>query len=220
MALAEFLGKHGDGDGSRIWVGAKAITKHFGWSRATTFRLLEDLKELRLLEDEINKETGRRRLESEHGTRMRRMNLLAFLGEDVVGKSVENTHQESHIYEQESHVYVQESHKERETQPARTNRHLRETSPAAPAGFNSTEKAERDRKALEAELGRLGQENEVLFQVYAGATGDSLSRRDQHIATNSARIEQISRRLDAIGRFIGQTDLVRHPPMVPAEVLG
>ena len=72
MALAEWLATHGDADGSRIYPGEKSMTCHFGWSRATTFRLLKDLKKLHLLES--------KGLTSERGTRVRSMNLSAFLG--------------------------------------------------------------------------------------------------------------------------------------------
>ena len=75
MALAEWLALHGDADGSRIFPSTHSITRHFGWSRRQTFYLLKNLKELRLLDS-----CG---LTSEHGTRVRRMNLAAFLGAGV-----------------------------------------------------------------------------------------------------------------------------------------
>lgn len=75
MALAEWLGTHGDGDGSRIYPGVDSMIRHFGWSRRKTFYLLADLKELGLLSS-----AG---LTSEHGTRKRRINLEAFHGAGV-----------------------------------------------------------------------------------------------------------------------------------------
>jgi hypothetical protein len=75
MALAEWLATHGDADGSRIFPSENSITAHFGWSRRKTFYLLDDLKQLHLLES-----SG---LTSEHGTRVRRMNLAAFVGAGV-----------------------------------------------------------------------------------------------------------------------------------------
>ena len=75
MALAEWLATHGDPDGSRIYPGEPSMTRHFGWSRRTTFNRLKDLKTLGLLSSEG--------LTSEHGTRKRRMDLTAFLGPGV-----------------------------------------------------------------------------------------------------------------------------------------
>jgi hypothetical protein len=82
MGLAEWLGTFADGDGSRIWPGVKAMSDHFKWSRAKTFRLLADLKDLKLLEDEKNAD-GKSCLNGERGTRKRHMNLPAFLGAEV-----------------------------------------------------------------------------------------------------------------------------------------
>jgi hypothetical protein len=79
MQLAEWLSTYGDGDGSRIYPSVQTMCDHFGLSRATIFRLLADLKDLGLLEDEKN-EKGKSRLAGECGTRMRRMNEPAFLG--------------------------------------------------------------------------------------------------------------------------------------------
>jgi hypothetical protein len=75
MSSAQWLATYADPDGSRIFVSEATTTRHFGWSRRTTFRLLADLRELGLLEG-----CG---LTSEHGTRVRRMNLEAFLGAGV-----------------------------------------------------------------------------------------------------------------------------------------
>jgi hypothetical protein len=86
MALAEWLALHGDADGSRIYPSEASITRHFGWSRRKTFYLLGDLKALGLLQG-----GG---LTSEHGTRVRRMNLPAFLGagvQDSAGAGVQDS---------------------------------------------------------------------------------------------------------------------------------
>jgi hypothetical protein len=101
MALAEWLATHGDADGSRIWPAVASIMRHFGWSHGKTFYLLKDLKDLGLLES-----SG---LTSERGTRVRRMNLAAFLGagvQDSPGAGVQDSRpeQESKIREQESNV--------------------------------------------------------------------------------------------------------------------
>jgi hypothetical protein len=71
MGLAGFLGVHGDGDGTRIFLSIKTMMQHFKWSHGKLCYLLEDLRELLLLEDTPNY--------SHHGTRIRQMNLAAFL---------------------------------------------------------------------------------------------------------------------------------------------
>jgi hypothetical protein len=71
MGLAGFLGVHGDGDGTRIFLSIKTMMLHFKWSHGKVCYLLEDLRELLLLEDTPNY--------SHHGTRIRQMNLAAFL---------------------------------------------------------------------------------------------------------------------------------------------
>jgi hypothetical protein len=78
MVIAEWLATYADADGSRVFPAVKTMCNHFGWSRAKTFRLLADLKKLKLLEDEKNV-NGKRCLTGEHGTRKRRINLPAFL---------------------------------------------------------------------------------------------------------------------------------------------
>lgn len=80
MALAEWLAIHGNGDGSRISPAEKSMTRHFGWSRRKTFYLLDDLKELHLLECEPDGRRGA--LTGEHGTRVRRM-LPSFFRPEV-----------------------------------------------------------------------------------------------------------------------------------------
>jgi hypothetical protein len=75
MSAAGWLATYGDADGSRIFPSVLSLARHFGWSRRKAFYVLSDLKELGLLEG-----GG---LTSEHGTRIRRMNLAAFLGAGV-----------------------------------------------------------------------------------------------------------------------------------------
>jgi hypothetical protein len=86
MALAEWLAIHGDADGSRIFPSVASMMRHFGWSHGKTFYLLNDLKELQLL-----KSSG---LTGEHGTRVRRMDLAAFIGagvQDSAGAGVQDS---------------------------------------------------------------------------------------------------------------------------------
>jgi hypothetical protein len=107
QALAAFLGTFGDGDGSRVSPGVRRMMEYFGWSRAKTFRLLADLKELALLEDERGA-NEKRLLTGEHGTRKRRMNLPAFRARSSSyprpGGQSETPEQGSQIHEQESHL--------------------------------------------------------------------------------------------------------------------
>ena len=107
QGLAAFLGTFGDGDGSRVSPGVRRMTMYFGWSRAKTFRLLADLKELALLEDERGA-NDKRLLTGEHGTRKRRMNLPAFRARSSSyprpGGESETPGQESQIHEQESRL--------------------------------------------------------------------------------------------------------------------
>ena len=72
MALADWLGTHGDGDGSRIFPGIATMANKFGWSRRKVCYLLDDLGELRLLESTPHYSRLKR-------TRIRQMNLTAFL---------------------------------------------------------------------------------------------------------------------------------------------
>ena len=74
MGLAEFLGKHGDGDGTRIFVSIQTMMLHFGWSRRKVCYLLEDLRVLLLLEDTPNYSSAKH-----HRTRVRQLNVAAFL---------------------------------------------------------------------------------------------------------------------------------------------
>ncbi len=106
QALAAYLGTFGDGDGSRVNPGVRRMMEYFGWSRAKTFRLLSDLKELRLLEDEVTEDGKKKKLDGERGTRKRRMNLRAFLAgirsHSRPGRECETPGQGSHIREQGS----------------------------------------------------------------------------------------------------------------------
>lgn len=81
MALAEWLARHGNGDGSQIFPSTGSMTRHFGWARGKTFYLLGDLSKLALLESTEH-------LTREHGTRIRRMNLPAFLSRAEVQHSI------------------------------------------------------------------------------------------------------------------------------------
>ncbi len=49
MSLAEWLGVHGDGDGSHIYPAIETMRKHFGWSRRKVCYLLRDLEQLKVL---------------------------------------------------------------------------------------------------------------------------------------------------------------------------
>jgi hypothetical protein len=118
MALAEWLAIHGDADGSRIFPSEHSITSHFGWSRRQTFYLLKNLKELLLLDS-----CG---LTSQHGTRVRRMNLAAFLGagvQDSAGAGVQDSRISPRAGVQDSRAGVQSN--------VAPNRHLTDTRPVA-----------------------------------------------------------------------------------------
>lgn len=92
MALAEWLATYGDADGSRIHPSVNSMIRHFGWSHGKNAYLLNDLEELDLLVAEG--------LTSEHGTRRRRMNLSAFIGEcwtPATRPEVQDSEQESNV---------------------------------------------------------------------------------------------------------------------------
>ena len=74
MGALEWLATYGDADGSRIYPAEKSITHHFGWSRRKTFYILADLGV-----GGLNYLGSDGRLTSEHGTRVRRINLSAVL---------------------------------------------------------------------------------------------------------------------------------------------
>jgi hypothetical protein len=78
QALANFLATYADGDGSRIFPSVATMTEHFGWSRATAFRLLADLRALGLLSEK----TG---LHGERGTAVRKMDVTRFRGRTFTG---------------------------------------------------------------------------------------------------------------------------------------
>jgi hypothetical protein len=80
QALANFLATYADGDGTRIFPSAETMTKHFGWGRATTFRLLADLRALQLLGDK----TG---LHGKQGTAVRKMDVVGFRKKTFTGSS-------------------------------------------------------------------------------------------------------------------------------------
>jgi len=101
MGLADFLGKHGDGDGTRIFPSIATMTQKFGWSRRKTCYLLDDLRELHLLENTPNYTSAKL-----HRTRVRQMNVAAFLSD---GSEVQDSQsQECKIEKQECNIQGQE----------------------------------------------------------------------------------------------------------------
>jgi len=123
MALAEFLGNHGDGDGTRIFPAVATMAKKFGWSESKTYYLLDDLRKLRLLED-----TPHYSAPKFHRTRVRQLNVAAFLtvqdSKIEVGLQDSNAQnaQDSKIESQDSKIEVQDSNVTLET-TATVNRH-------------------------------------------------------------------------------------------------
>jgi hypothetical protein len=107
------------------------MMRHFAWSHGKTCYLLADLKELHLLES-----LGLRR---EHGPRIRKMNLSAFLGgESGPPAEVQYSEQKSNIREQESNVYV--GHDRHLTDQSQ-NQNLRPlTRPSSPTPCGNVEK--------------------------------------------------------------------------------
>jgi hypothetical protein len=69
--LAEWLATFADGDGSSIQVGVERMMEKFEVDRATIFRWLDDLRELRALAPKSG-------LTSRYGTAVRRLTLEAF----------------------------------------------------------------------------------------------------------------------------------------------
>jgi len=112
MMLADFLGTHGDGDGSRVFPSVATMAKKFGWSESKTYYLLADLKELRLLES-----TPHYSAPKHHRTRIRQMNIAAFLDhpglqdrqsqDSKIGQ--DSKIQDSKIDMQDSKIRVQDS---------------------------------------------------------------------------------------------------------------
>jgi hypothetical protein len=125
MSLAEWLAIHGDGDGSRIFPSVGSMTRHFGWSRSKTFYLLDDLKTLGLLE----RDPDGQKLTGEHGTRIRRMDLAAFLR----GAEVQDSQASPGAGVQDSRAEVQSN--------VGHNRHLTDTKtkPKAASGVENVE---------------------------------------------------------------------------------
>jgi hypothetical protein len=134
MALAEFLGNHGDGDGTRIFPAVSTMAKKFGWSESKTYYLLDDLRELRLLED-----TPHYSAPKFHRTRVRQLNVSAFLTvqdskievgvQDSDAQMAQDSKieqeskiQDSKIETQDSKIEVQDSNVTLET-TATVNRH-------------------------------------------------------------------------------------------------
>lgn len=179
MNLAAWLSLHGNADGSRICPAVDTMAEHFGWSRATTFRRLDDLEELRLLDDEkVPDPQGnlKSRLSFEHGTRLRQMSLAAFVSSLPTFLRSE---QESHIQYQESQIRQQESHYGRDTtvltganreNPAQ-NRRGRPT-------VEEIEKEIGDRAKVAARDRRLERERQTSIALSAGS---DLTRRNQRV---------------------------------------
>ena len=67
QALANYLATFADGDGTRVRPSEPTMTEHFGWSRATTFRYLDDLKALGL-QKRVGRFGGSRGSQSENWT--------------------------------------------------------------------------------------------------------------------------------------------------------
>ena len=99
MALAEWLGVHGDGDGSNIFPAVKSMQDHFGWSHGKTCYLLRDLETLGVLLRD-----GRH---GESGPRKRRLipSALAEQESKIGASTVQDTsNQQSKIDDQQSNV--------------------------------------------------------------------------------------------------------------------
>jgi hypothetical protein len=80
QALANFLATYADGDGTRIFPSVETMNKHFGWGRATVFRLLADLRALQLLSDKIG-------LHGKQGTAVREMDVVGFRKKTFTGSA-------------------------------------------------------------------------------------------------------------------------------------
>ena len=134
MMLADFLGTHGDGDGSRIFPSIRTMMRKFGWSHGKTCYLLADLRELRLLENTKNYSSPKH-----HRTRVRQMNVTAFLDHSGVQDrqsqeskiEQESNIQDSNIGAQESKIEVQESNAY-VGHNSHSNRHLTVTTAKTP----------------------------------------------------------------------------------------
>jgi len=83
-ALAMQLASYADGDGSRITVGVERICRELGWSNGWAFRILADLRKLKLLEKEG--------LVGEHGTARRRLNVPSFRQNSTVREQNSTIH--------------------------------------------------------------------------------------------------------------------------------
>lgn len=99
QSLANWLATYADGDGTRVYPSVKTMSEHFDWSRGTIFRLLADLRALRLLNDKSG-------LHGERGTAIRSLDVDAF----SAGAGVSNPEQESQTHaSQDSQTREQES---------------------------------------------------------------------------------------------------------------
>jgi hypothetical protein len=102
QSLANFLATYADGDGSRVCPSVETMTEHFGWHRATTFRLLADLRALQLLSDKVG-------LFGKQGTARRKLDVLTFRKRTFTGSAalVKNAFEgvaNSVVKESQSHV--------------------------------------------------------------------------------------------------------------------
>ncbi|MGO8811005.1 MAG: hypothetical protein ACLQJF_16220 [Candidatus Sulfotelmatobacter sp.] len=105
QALANYLATFADGDGTRVRPSEPTMTEHFGWSRATTFRYLDDLKALGL-----QKRVGR--FGGSRGVAIRELDVALFrVGvANSPSESQSQTASESQTQASESQTQASESH--------------------------------------------------------------------------------------------------------------
>jgi hypothetical protein len=112
QALANFLATYADGNGSRVYPGEKVMTSHFGWSRGTTFRVLDDLEKLGL-QKRVGRHGGSR------GTAVRQLDVASFRARFGVSNSPSESQtqvaSESQTQTSESQTQTSESHTGRDT---------------------------------------------------------------------------------------------------------
>jgi hypothetical protein len=222
QALANFLATFADGDGSRIFPTVETMTKHFGWSRATTFRLLADLRALNLLSEKIG-------LHGESGPAIRKMDVVgfrqrtftgsaalvqnAFSGVSNSGDQESQAHasgvsgsgdQESHPQEQESQAQEQESHPLWRHIPPR----FTATETATSTATNSqTEEQAGGWRLLEekhmAEIGYFGRKA-TDFQKYIDDYGFDIVDAATKAALADGNLEDVKSRVGCIVHRLGQ----------------
>jgi hypothetical protein len=66
--------------GSRVCPSVETMTEHFGWDRATSFRLLADLRALQLLSEKSG-------LNGKRGTAVRKMDVVGFRQKTFTGSA-------------------------------------------------------------------------------------------------------------------------------------